>query len=124
MSPPVVSAEQRDALYLQITLRFSALNDLWQAVQEDDFEAADRLAREFADGLRLIVDGLGWGEAGNGPVTLAIPPEELKRMLASLRDRAAGQYESERGEQEAFRECWDRTALVRDTCDEVLRELP
>jgi hypothetical protein len=123
LSRPVISAEQRDALYAQIVLRLSALDDLRLAVDEERFDKADRLAREFSDGLRLVIGDLGWGDRRKGSVELTTTSAELKRILGGMRERAIEQFEAERPEQEAFREPWDRAALVRDTCDEVLSEL-
>lgn len=43
--------------------------------------------------------------------------------MGSIREDAITQYEAEQPEQEAFRQTWERTAMVRDTCTEVLEQL-
>lgn len=115
-----ISGEQRNALYKELMAHISGVDDLRLAIEEEDFPKADRLAREFVDDLRLILDGLGWGDQSSDSVELTTPPADLRRILERLRGQAAERYEAERPEQEAFRANWDHTALVRDTCDEVL----
>ena len=118
-----ISGEQRDALYKEVLTHLNGVDDLRLAIEDDkDFERADRLAREITDNLRLIFDGLGWGER-SGAVKLTTPPDDLRRILGRLKREMAERYEEERPEQEAFRANWDHTALVRDTCDEVLGQL-
>jgi hypothetical protein len=120
----VLSAEQRDALYAQALAELTLLDDLRKAWETGDQETAYRLGRRCSDCLRLIVDGLGWGErAGSESVELRIPPTELRRILSRLRDSASLQVESERLEQEAFRAAFDRAGLVRDTCTATLEEI-
>lgn len=120
----VLTAEQRDALYLQAIAELTLLDDLRQAWETGDVETAFRLGRRCSDCLRLIVDGLGWGDqASSESVELRIPPVELRRILSRLRDSATLQFESERSEQEAFRATWERAGLVRDTCATKLEEI-
>ncbi len=119
MSCPIISAEQRDALYRQITKRLNDFGNLFMARMEKDFEATEKLAREFADDLQFVTTDLGWQENGTGPVELTTPPDALKRLLRTLRGQADENYESGRSEQESL-----QAALVRETCDELLRELP
>jgi hypothetical protein len=118
--PIVISGEQRDALYRELLTHLNGIDDLRLAIEEEDFEKADRLAREFSDDIRLILDGIGWGEQGPDSVEIRIAPSDLRRIMTRLRDQAAERYETERPEQEAFRSNWDHTAIVRDACDEVL----
>ena len=118
-----IGPEQRDALYEHLLDQLGGFEDLLRAVSDDDLEAAYRLGRRLSDSLRLILDGLGWGDHASGPVDLRMPPEELKRVLRRLREQAITLQESERPEQEEFRASWERTATVRHTCDEVLAAL-
>lgn len=119
MRPPIISAEQRDALYGQITSRLNAFGNLLMARIEEDFEAAGKLAQEFADDLQFVTTDLGWQEAGTGPVELTTPPATLKRVLHTLKRQADEEYESGRDEQGGV-----QAAAVRETCDQLLRELP
>jgi hypothetical protein len=123
MSPIRLSADRRDALYAHLRASLLGIDDLRLAIEEEDFATADRLAHAFAGELRLILGGLGWGDQADGPVELNIPPAELEPILTEVRDRAVEFYEAEREEQEAFRAPWERAALVRDTCDELLKRL-
>ena len=120
----VLTATQRDALYRQVIAELTLLDDLRQAWETGDVETAYRLGRSCSDCLRLIVDGLGWGEhAASESTELRIPPAELTRILSRLRDSATLQYEAERPDQEEFRANWDRAGLVRDTCTAKLEEI-
>lgn len=118
-----ITAAERDALYEQIFVRLSGIDEVWLAAEAGDFERADRAAREFCDDLRLIIDGLGWGEGSGEPLELATPPEVLRRVCARLERRA----EAERGLQEAERaEGRDReegTRRLLATCRRVLGDL-
>lgn len=120
----LLTAAQRDALYRQVIAELTALDDLREAWERGDVETAYRLGRRCSDCLRLVVDGLGWGEQSSSEsVELRIPPEDLTRILSRLRDSATLQYETERPDQEAFRATWDRAGLVRDTCTAKLEEI-
>ena len=122
--PIVLTAEQRDALYRQTIAELTLLDDLRRAWEIGDVETAYRLGRSCSDCLRLIVDGLGWGERSSSEkVELRIPLAELTRIFSRLRDSATLQYEAERPDQEEFRANWDRAGLVRDTCTAKLEEI-
>jgi hypothetical protein len=119
-----ITAEQRDALYDHVLLELSRFGDLQLALDQGDLEAVSRLGRVLSVGLRLIQEELGWGESHSPSYELSkIPPTELARILGRIRDAATEEYESERAQQEEFRAAWDQTALVRDTCAEVLPAL-
>jgi hypothetical protein len=117
-------AEQRDVLYSQLRADLLGVDDLRLAIENEEFATAERLGRRFVGALRLILDGLGWGDQAAGPVNLVTPPAELRPIIAGLRETAVDLYEAKRDEQEAFRASWERTALVRDACDEILNRLP
>jgi hypothetical protein len=119
-----ISGEQRDALYAELLALLSGIDDVWLAIERGDFERADRLAREFSNYLRLIFEGLGWGDHNPASVELTMPPDVLRQTLSRLREQATKRYEQERPEQEAFRAQWEYSALVRSTCDEILNQLP
>jgi hypothetical protein len=122
--PLTISGEQRDALYEELLDRLTGIDGVWLAIdEENDLEKADQRAREFAGYLRLIFEDLGWGDHGPPLVELTMPPDELSQTISRLRVQAAERYEEERAEQEAFRTRWEHTALVRETCDEVLKRL-
>jgi hypothetical protein len=116
-------ADQRNALYAHIKVHLLAVDDLRLAIETGDLETADRLGRRIAGELRLIEGGLGWGDERHDPVKLSLSADELRAGLTELRDRAIAQYESAQDEQEAFREPWEKAALVRDACDQALARL-
>jgi hypothetical protein len=118
-----ISAEQREALYEQIVDRLSGIDDVWLAIRGEDYEAARRLAQRYSDDLRLIDEGLGWGEGGGGPVELSMPPDALRRTLTRLRDEAAGLDASEHQEEQEVEESRERHRLVMEACGQVLADL-
>jgi hypothetical protein len=118
-----ITAAERDALYDQIFARLSGLDEVWTAAQLGEYERADRVAREFSDDLRLLLDDLGWGEGGGEPLDLVTPPEVLRRVCTGLRARAEGQREMEEAERAESRAREERTQQVLETCRRVLREL-
>jgi len=118
-----ITAAQRDALYDQILDRLSGIDDVWLAVEAEDFAAAERLGREYSDDLRLLSDDLGWGPGMDKPVELSAPPDVLRRALSRLRDAAAGHAASQRLERIALEQSEERDQLVIEACRQVLSEL-
>ncbi len=119
----VITGKQRDALYEQLVIRLSGIGDELLAALGADYQAADRLGREYSEDLRLILDDLGWGEGRRGEVPLTTPPEILRRVLGRIRNVAivAG---NQAGEEQAEAEKRERHhAFVRQTCEDVLARL-
>jgi hypothetical protein len=77
--------EERDALHEHIAERLLTVGDLGSAVEDEDFEVAERLGTPYGDDMRLMED-LGWGcpPAGEA-VKLTMPPEQLHRVFTRLR---------------------------------------
>lgn len=123
--PITITAEQRDALYDDVLTHLSGLDGLWQAINTEDYDTADRLGREFTDDLRLIRNDLGWGDETDEPVELTLQSDVLRRVLTLLRDRAE-RYAH--GEQAAAlteaREAQGQSLFVVEICDSVLAALP
>jgi hypothetical protein len=116
--------EERDPLYQQILSHLSALDDLRMALEEENFERAQRLGIEFGDDLRLLED-LGWGPSGPArDIQLTMPPEQLHRVFTRLRaDAEALRQDEEREKAEIECEAchlWQRTTRVTEACDRVL----
>lgn len=120
--PITLSAEHRDALYDLILIRLSGLGDLWPMIEREDFQEADRLGREFADALRLVLDDLGWGEHGT-VVTLTLPPAELTRTFARLREHAERSRRAHEVELAEEHDVLERAQLAVAACDHVLNAL-
>jgi hypothetical protein len=118
-----ITAEQRDALYDNILDRLSAIGDVWTAASKEDYEAADRLGREFSDSLMLVLGDLGWGEGTGEPVELTAPPDVLRRAFTRLRDLASSHTASIEEEQQEAREMEERNRLVMEACMLVLTDL-
>jgi hypothetical protein len=57
-----ITAKERNALYGEIVVRLSGIDALYRALQDEDFEQAERLGREYCDYLLVILNDLGWGE--------------------------------------------------------------
>lgn len=118
-----ISAEQRDALYDQIFDRLSGIGDVWLAVCSENYDAADRLSRQYSDDLRLVTDDLGWGQGTGDAVELTTPPDVLRRALSRLRDAAVSLDAYQEQERAEIRDVAERNRLVVEACQEVLAGL-
>ncbi len=118
-----ITAAERDALFDQIYVRLSGIDDLWLAAQGGDWEAADRLAREYFDDLRLVLEDLGWGERGGEAVELTTPPDVLRRVLTRMQGRADAQQEAEEDERAEGRQREEQRQRLMEACRRVLDEL-
>ena len=122
-----LTPEERDALYDRVFIRLTAIDHIYLAMEGGDFERADDLAREFADLLWLIVEGLGWGGTSSEPIELRTPPDVLQRALTRLRDRAEIEDALENRSQEKtrteLRRFQAQNSLVKRTCGRVLASL-
>ncbi len=118
-----LSAAQRDALYDLIYVRLSGISDVWLAVEAEDYETAGRLAQEYSDDLRLVLNDLGWDDGIGRTIELTTPPDVLRRVLNRMQDSAAGQRASEEREWSRSREMEERSRLVIEACQTVLAGL-
>jgi hypothetical protein len=118
-----ITAAERDALYEQIFARLSGIDEVWMAVEAEDYARADRVGREFSDDLRLILDDLGWGTGSGEPLELVTPPDVLRRVCTRLRGRAEALRETEEEERAESRQREEQTQRVLETCRRVLGEL-
>ena len=120
-----ITGEQRDAIYDLLVGRLTFLPDLLKAVEQENFETANRLVREFTEDFRLLAD-LGWGPDQRSEVPLTIPAANLIAILERLRAEAQGglsesaEERDAREAEEASRRGW---RLVVDTASELLAEL-
>ena len=121
----IINAEQRDAIYDLLLGRLTFLPDLFKAVEQEDFETARRLAREFTEDFRLLED-LGWGPDERPEVSLTIPAGNLPPILERLRAEAQGglsESAEERDSREAEEASRRRWRIVVGTASELLAEL-
>jgi hypothetical protein len=118
-----LEAQQRDAIFTQISADFTLFGDLEQAIEDGDEEQCYFLGRILSDGLRLLLDGgFGWRERTAEPTAITIPDEELVGIMARLKDRMVTYYESTRPDREQTQATWDEIATIRDSCSEVLKQ--
>ncbi|HSS43317.1 MAG TPA: hypothetical protein VLK37_12305 [Solirubrobacterales bacterium] len=118
-----ITAAERDALYEQIAVRLSGIDEVWMAVEAGDFSRADRVGREFSDDLRLVLDDLGWGTGSGQPLELITPPDVLRRVCTRMHDTAEAQRQTEEEERARNQEHEEQTQRVLETCRRVLGEL-
>ena len=118
-----ITAAERDALYDQIYVRLSGIDDLWRVVQREDWEVAERLACEYSDELHLVLEDLGWGETSDEAVELKTPPDVLRRVLGRIQRRAEGQERAEEEERAEGRRREEQRQQAMDACRRVLAEL-
>lgn len=119
-----ITAEQRNLLYEETLHRLSGIDDVRTAFEKADFEAAQRLGVAFSDDLRLITEGLGWGDEVSGETfELEMPADVLRRSLSRIEEIVSGLDESEERERSKLRENQERNQLVLDACRQLLAEL-
>ena len=117
-----ISAKHRDAVHDQLVDRLSGIGDIELAIKSKNYEAAQRLGKEYADDLRLL-DDLGYGSGNGEAVDLNAPPDVLRRALPRLRelaDRHTASLEPEWAEVEGIKK---RNRLVSEACEAVLDKL-
>lgn len=115
---PRITKGQRDAIYDVILSRLIGIEDLWRAIDTEDFEHAERLAQEYADLLMLILNDLGWGSDGE-EVELTMPADDLRRVFGLFHKRAARVYPAEQVEEDEARKAREEKQLVLDACKVV-----
>jgi hypothetical protein len=118
-----VTAAERDTLYDQVFIRLSGIDSLWFAVQNGEWEEADRLAREYVDDLRLVLEDLGWGEGSGEALELRTPPDVLRRVLTRMQKQAEEQQKAEEEERREGRLREEQRLRLMQTCRRVLAEL-
>jgi hypothetical protein len=118
-----ISAEKRDALYEYVLDDLDRIEELRRAWERADTETCYTLGRIICDGLRLIMAGLGWGMQSGRPATVTMPPDDLRRILGRLRDRATVYHDWQRPEREELEAQWQRTVTAQEACDEALGAL-
>jgi hypothetical protein len=117
-----ITAERRQFLYtyLELTLYPGWVKELWREVDAGKFDAADRIASECSDALRLIVTDLRWGKAHAGDIELTSPPDVLRRIFTRLLDIAMSERPDDAIEPDEWQD-WSRR--LEDICLDVLAGL-
>lgn len=119
---PTITAMQRFALYDQILSRISEIDDVRLALRQEDYDTG-RLGGEYSDDLRLLVDDLGFGEGGEGPIELTSSPQILRRALVRHREIAERHAAGLRSELVEPRQEIEQDRLVCEACTAVLATL-
>jgi len=122
-STPKISAVQRAALLRQIMDQTESAGGTYPFDAQGHLHAPGRqVLEEVADNLQLVLDGLGREEASSGAdVVLDLPPEQLRRTFARLRERAIEQREaSSEGSAVKSRRLYERALIAIEACDRVL----
>jgi hypothetical protein len=85
----VINADQREGLYELIRNHLGSIEDFWVAMERtEDFAAAERLGREFAQDFRLLED-IGWErDERREAFALTMPQGDLTRLLQRLHGEA------------------------------------
>lgn len=118
-----ITGGERDALYERIVMRLNGIDDVYRAVEQEDWASAQELGQEFSDLLRFVCADLGWGERADESLPLTAPPDVLTRAAEVLRDLArsdAAHFESERRDAEAQE---NEARYLQETCERLLGEL-
>jgi hypothetical protein len=126
-STATISKDQRDGLYALVRNHLGGLSDVFvEMEQRKDFDAAERLGREFAEDLRLL-DDIGWRpNDSRESVALTMPLDELLELLQRLQDEAERlltESPAERRSREEDEETNRRFRLGLDACEGVLADL-
>ena len=118
-----ITTEQRGVLYDQILIRLSGIDGIWFAMREGDPGTAERLAREFSDVLRMLLDGFGFGEGTGEPVELTSPPDLLRRVFERLSQLVESQSTAESEAREQVEKDGEQRLLAQETCKSLLTAL-
>ncbi|HET9675975.1 MAG TPA: hypothetical protein VFP21_00555 [Solirubrobacterales bacterium] len=119
----LITGRQRDLLYDVVQDRLTGIDRVWWSVQNGEWDDAHRLAREYSNLLRLVVDGLGWGRNHQEAVELRSPPDVLQGALEAIRREVALENpEQMRLRLRAAEAQVDRQHAL-DACEELLTKL-
>jgi hypothetical protein len=122
MTEPLrLNRDQRNALYVSITARLTGIDEVYAAIEAEDWVAAERLVSEFADYLRLI-PALGWGEDGTA-TTLTAPPDVVRRVMERLQERAVVEEQDDAKERHELAQLARGNQLLQETCSQLLGAL-
>jgi hypothetical protein len=117
-----ITREQRDALRLEILDGLYAIGDLSIALNQQDYEQAQRYRQRFEDEMRLL-DDLGWTEEDErARFELTLPAEQLKPTLKRMSEQAEGAIQQFEQDWREGRESAERARTVAIICSKLLGE--
>lgn len=118
-----ITGRQRELFYEIVVSRLTAIDSVWHAVDEHDWEKAQELSREFSDLLRLVVDDLGWGEEREEALEFTVPPDVLQRAVEAVRREALVEDEEQRQNRLKVAELQIEREDTVEACDQILAQL-
>jgi hypothetical protein len=119
-----LSAQERDELYHRAVIHLTGIDDVYTAVEEEDWAKAQRLGEEFSDLLRLLCSDLGWGdEEQKDTFPLRTPPEVLRRAVENLQNMASHDRAHFEGERAKVTEELDEALHLEKVCERILADL-
>jgi hypothetical protein len=119
-----ISKDERDAIYDLVVSRLGDIGAVSTAIEAEHYETASRLALEFSDLLRFILDDLGWGKGPKAHgIALSTDPDALRRIFTALHDHVIGQRRAEEPEWEDARIQEEKVGLVTEASRAVLAAL-
>lgn len=119
-----ITREERDALYEQVVTRLTGMDDVRVAAERGDFDAADRLAREYRDYLTVLVNDLGWGTVQQRErIMLVTPREVLRRFFRRILDSAGESRAAQSEQRDEERRLAKADDLLERTSQRLLRRL-
>jgi len=121
-----LSGRQRDLLYGIAIQRLTGIDEVWRVIEEQRWEEAQRFGREFADLLKLLTEGLGWGDCGAeiaDAVHIEGSPDSLRRALETIRIEASVETEEQRDLRLRVAEIEIDRRDTLDACEELLARL-
>jgi hypothetical protein len=118
-----ISPEERDALYNRLLICLTGIDDVYTAVQEENWERAQDLGEEFSDLLRLACSDLGWGGGRQDAYPLQTPPEVLRRAVTILREAAGKDRAHFEKERDKVSEEVDDARNLEEICERILAGL-
>jgi len=84
-----IDAEQRAALWGDVTLDLTGIDAIYLAIRDREWEKARALRCRFEADMRLL-DDIGWAEHEPGECfAITVPAEELRPVLQRLHDNAS-----------------------------------
>ena len=120
-----ISREQRDALYSELLLDLSGIDDIDMLLSTGRGKAAQEMAGGMREAMRLL-DDLGWDRIDpRETYELTMPDDDLERLILRYRERLEADLawraqELRRGRPDAEQEAAEWRDDVRCSIDEAL----
>jgi hypothetical protein len=121
-----IAGSERQALRQLLIQRLTGVTDPGLMIRQEDFEAAERYANEFAADVRLLND-LGWDPEDRREIFgITVPKDELAETLWRLRvsaEEGMDEPEDVRRGRDEDADLLMQHARARDVCGELIQLL-